>query len=53
MDEEGNYILDEQGNTLKLTEDQLEQLRAINIVEEDNQQIKHNNYSKNYEQEPL
>ena len=40
MDEEGNYILDDQGNMVTLTDDQLEQLNAINIDQENDQQIK-------------
>jgi len=35
MDEDGNYILDDQGDKVMLSEDQLDQLRANNILEED------------------
>jgi hypothetical protein len=36
MDEHGNYIFDDNGNKLKLTEDQLDNLRANKILEDKN-----------------
>ena len=35
MDEDGNYLMDEQGNFLKLSPEQLEDLRAQNLIEEE------------------
>ena len=35
MDEEGNYLMDEQGNFLKLSPEQLDDLRAQNLIEEE------------------
>lgn len=35
MDEAGNYILDENGKKVKLTEEELDRLRAHNILEDD------------------
>lgn len=36
MDEEGHYILDEQGQMIKLNEEHIERLRANNLLEEEN-----------------
>jgi hypothetical protein len=36
MDEDGNYILDEQGQMIKLNEEHIERLRANNLLEEEN-----------------
>mgnify|MGYP000894912273 FL=1 len=36
MDEDGNYILDEEGQMIKLDQEQLERLRASNLLEEEN-----------------
>jgi len=37
MDEDGNYILDDKGEMIKLNEDQIEKLRENNLLEEENQ----------------
>lgn len=34
MDEEGNYVLDNKGNKIKLNEEQIEHLRMNNLLEE-------------------
>ena len=36
MDEDGNYILDDKGETIKLNEEQIERLRENNLLEEEN-----------------
>ena len=36
MDENGSYIYDESGNTLKLTEEQLDSLKANKILDDKN-----------------
>ena len=36
MDESGHYILDEQGQMIKLNEEHIERLRANNLLEEEN-----------------
>lgn len=33
MDEDGEYVLDEDSNRIKLSEDQLEKLKANNLLE--------------------
>jgi hypothetical protein len=35
MDEDGNYIYDDNKNKIKLSEDQMEHLRANNLLEEE------------------
>ena len=35
MDEDGNYILDDQGEKIKLNDDQIERLRENNLLEEE------------------
>ena len=34
MDEDGNYLYDENGEQVKLTDEQVEELRENNIIEE-------------------
>ena len=36
MDEKGNYILGDDGNMIKLTEEHIEYLRTSNMLEEEN-----------------
>jgi hypothetical protein len=35
MDEQGNYIFDEDGNKIKLNDEQIEHLRLNNMLEEE------------------
>jgi len=38
MDEQGNFLLDEDGNKIRLNEEQIENLRMNNLLEEEEEE---------------